>query len=232
MTARLRGLAARYAEVHTWIPVPRDTTAVEAALGEILFDADSALECMVFGLNALGHGVRGRGFRNTMSRGQLKSISPRDPIRADMDGWPELFPRFSDTLRASWGDIVTPIMEQHDVAKHRTVVFRGGTLRDDTPSGFWERLGLTEERDPSRFVFMPYSEILLLPDPKRPRAEGDTTKLRRRTQARGVDTRVRRLDEQPGEGSARGRRSWRPPQRERRRGVATDAPPNGACRAF
>jgi hypothetical protein len=59
-------------------------------------------------------------------------------------------------------------MDQRDVSKHRSIIFRGGKVRMDPPAGLFEALGL--ENDPRRFAIVPMEEIILIVDPKRPPA--------------------------------------------------------------
>lgn len=77
MYARLNGVTERYAELHAWRYQPRHPAGVDTPMGELFFNADSALECLVFGLNALGRGVGGTGFRDTMSESELRRSAPR-----------------------------------------------------------------------------------------------------------------------------------------------------------
>ena len=51
---------------------------------------------------------------------------------------------------------------------------KGAALRNDPPTGFWEKVGLSDEKDPRRLLFMPYAEIKLMPDPKRLRQDGES----------------------------------------------------------
>ena len=59
---RLHGVQIHYSEVHAWLPrvrIPKDT---EYQLTTILFQMDSALECLTFALNALGWAAHPSGF--------------------------------------------------------------------------------------------------------------------------------------------------------------------------
>ena len=174
MYARLNGVTERYAEFHAWRYQPRHPRGWNTPLGELFFNADSALECFVFGLNALGHGVGGTGFRNTMSESELRRVTPKDPIGGKIPGCADIFPQFSAALERGWDEWVQPVVDQHDVAKHREQTHKGGRLRNDPPTGFWERVGLLDEKDPRRFLFMPYAEVKLMPDPKRLRQDGES----------------------------------------------------------
>ena len=51
---RLHGVQIHYSEVHAWLPRARIPTDTEYQLTTILFQMDSALECLTFALNALG----------------------------------------------------------------------------------------------------------------------------------------------------------------------------------
>lgn len=172
MYARQGGLCSKYAGVHAWSYEPKHPAGTDTPIGELFFNADSALECFVYALNALGHGVGGTEFRNTMSEAELRRVSPLDPKDGRVAGWGELFPRFTATLAEGWEEWVVPVMDQHDVAKHRQSIHHGGQMRNDPPEGFWEAVG--DPEDSRRFFYTPYAEVILIPDPKRPRAKDET----------------------------------------------------------
>jgi len=63
-----------YFEVHAWLPRVRIPTDIEYHLASILFQMDSALECLTFALNAFGWIVMPLGFRDVTDAKALKRI--------------------------------------------------------------------------------------------------------------------------------------------------------------
>lgn len=104
----------------------------------------------------------------------LRWISPLDVLGEPSRGQPApvgcgiYFP----SLQAHWKNnrpLLDRVMEQHDVSKHREMIFQGGQMRNDPPVGFFEGLGIPEG-DPRRVLFQPWAEVLIHPAPKSPRA--------------------------------------------------------------
>jgi hypothetical protein len=56
-------------------------------------------------------------------------------------------------------------MEQHDVSKHRQVVYSGGMARQDPPPGFYEYFGAQSDTVKQALLW-PHAEIILRRDPK------------------------------------------------------------------
>jgi hypothetical protein len=138
---------------------------------------DSALECLTYTLNALGHAVLPASFRDIAARRDLAKISPRD-ILGTMDanqqknplpGYERLFP----STQAYWfahRNLIQTIFELHDVSKHRRTIYLGGRMRLDPPPGFYEALGFAVKKN-EEHLFWPSAEILLPHDPKAPLVE-------------------------------------------------------------
>ena len=109
----------------------------------MLFCMDSAIECFVFMLNALGHAVDRSGFRDISSDRDLRRISPDDILGANKPeraGYARLFPE----LQSHWknkNDLIQLIFENHDVTKHRHQALVGGKYRLDPPEGFTRASG-------------------------------------------------------------------------------------------
>ncbi len=175
--ARVNAVRRHYYEVHAWIPSPRVLADAEYNLSSIFFNMDSAIECLTFALNALGSAVAPGDFRDVTDRRSLASINPshvhgiptRQPPVPPLAGYGKYFP----TLGELWQDslpLINQIRDQHAVSKHRETIFSGGKFRDDPPPGFYEGLGVAD--DTVRMIqFQPMAEIILRPDPKRPRVE-------------------------------------------------------------
>lgn len=172
--ARLYGVQRHYYEVHAWLPHVRIPADTEYHLSSILFQMDSALECLTFALNAFGWIVMPAGFRDVTDAKALKRISPLDilgdatktPPITPLAGFQAIFP----TIQGTWNNeaqLIAQIRELHDVSKHRRTIFVGGRARLDPPDGFFEALGLPEEAS-RRAPLWPMAEIILKDDPKLP----------------------------------------------------------------
>jgi hypothetical protein len=172
--ARLYGVQRHYYEVHTWLP-PRNVLAdTEFHLTAIFFNMDSALECLTFGLNALGWVVAPTRFRDVTDAKALKRISPLDvlgdqskkPRIAPLAGYQDVFPR----MQVAWQNaakLIEQVRDLHDVSKHRKTVFVGGQARNDPPEGFFEAIGLSQASR-GHSIFMPMAEIILMDAAKLP----------------------------------------------------------------
>ncbi|MCH7592025.1 MAG: hypothetical protein IH989_04495 [Planctomycetes bacterium] len=174
--ARLYGVQQHYFDVHAWLPRVRVPTETEYHLASILFQMDSALECLTFALNALGWVVLPTGFRDVTDTKELKRIGPFDILGAPsktrplapLQGYSQIFP----TIQGVWqseSQLIARVRELHDVSKHRQTIFVGGMARMDPPDGFYEALGLRKDAA-SRASFWPMAEIILCNDPKLPAA--------------------------------------------------------------
>lgn len=169
---RVFGVNRHFQEVHAWVPRPRNLAEAEYHLASIFFHMDSALECFVFALNALGNSAAPNDFRDITSESALRQIAPSDITgtakRPPLPGYRAFFP----TLQAEWNTqatLLAIIVDQHDVSKHRETIFVGGQMRMYRPPGFFENLGIQNNPTAQAF-FSPMGEIILKRDPKRPRA--------------------------------------------------------------
>ena len=173
---RIRAVRRHYYDVHEWISAPRVLGDAEYHLASLLFNLDSALECLVFGLNGLGYAALPADFRDVTDRRSLKQVTPIDLMgssqRQPLQGYQRIFPQLQDHWKAH-SDLVTLVIEHHDVSKHRSTIFRGGQARNDPPPGFFASLGI--EGDASReAIYRPMAEIILVQDPKEPPAQRKT----------------------------------------------------------
>lgn len=175
--ARLHGISVHYKIVHAWLPTTRSPTETEYHLSSILFNMDSAIECLTFTLNALGYAAATDSFRDVSDAKALKKVSPKDilgdpsgsPPRPPLVGYTTIFPMVM-SLWQSKRTLLNRIIELHDVSKHRQTIYVGGRMRLDTPTGFYESLGTPD--DPSfRAQFWPMAEIILQNNPKIPWVE-------------------------------------------------------------
>jgi hypothetical protein len=167
---RLYAVERHYAELHAWQLRCRWHLEPEYQLASIFFGMDSALECFLYAMNALGYGAHPTDFVDITTEKGLKSIAPWMILggvsRPAHPAFSHHYPRVS-SIWHQHRDLIDEIQRQHDVSKHRTSIYRGGQSRMDPPPGFYARLGLPEN-DPRRFDFAPMAEVILDPDPKRP----------------------------------------------------------------
>jgi len=146
--SRVRGLHQHSRSLHEWsLQETRLLSHQEHDIATMLFCMDSALECFVFMLNALGQAVDKPGFRDVASDSGLRRIGPDDILGArkpPLDGYLRYFP----SLQSYWARnsvLVAQIFENHDVTKHRQQAGITGTSRLDAPLGFYEALGLPDD---------------------------------------------------------------------------------------
>lgn len=170
--ARAAGVQIHYKKVHSWdlemIRVP-----VEYHLSSILFNMDSAIECMAYSLNALGYIADSMQFHDVTDVKTLKKISPynilgRPPnyTRGLLSGYDAYFPN----LKKYWQenrDLIQIIAEHHDVSKHRTTIFRGGKINNNPPPGFLKKLGIENDKEMQMLIYT-MEEIILIHQPKTP----------------------------------------------------------------
>jgi hypothetical protein len=168
MYARIDAVVRHFYQVHSWVPVPRFPQDAEYHLASALFAMDSSFECFTFALNALGCAVDAGEFQNITDHRAMKAISPDNIVGATpRPGYARYFPSVQ-ALWLSQRDLIRVVMDQHDVSKHRTSIFRGGKVRMDPPAGLIEALGLKD--DPRRIAIAPMEEIILIAEPKKPPA--------------------------------------------------------------
>ena len=184
LIARLLGVEIHYYYVHAWelVDLPGLSRnkieyylykATEYHLSTLFFNMDSAIECIVFTLNALGFAVDSTRFKDVINEKELSRISPKNILGKPLDcvpGYDIYFP----SLKSYWlenGDLIYKISEQHDISKHRSAIFEGGRRRTDPPLGFFERLGI--EGKTEQIVVSPWTEITLVAQPKTPWRQRD-----------------------------------------------------------
>lgn len=175
--SRIHGIAVHYQLVHNWIARQRSPIETEYHVASVLFNMDSALECLIYALNALGYAASPGNFRDITSRKELSQITPRDVLgmpRAEppkdplMKGYSEIFP---DTQKhcVSNCSLIQTVVDLHDVSKHRRTIYIGGMLRSDPPLGFYESISISGDRN-KEALYQPSAEINLQPNPKLPKA--------------------------------------------------------------
>jgi len=180
--SRIYGVKNHYSQVHSWLPKPRLPVEIEWHVASIFFGMDSAIECFVFMLNALGDGTTPKSFRDITDATALRRVAPNDVLgnpaasrpTPPLSGYGMVFP----SLQSHWQShqsLIRTIMEQHDASKHRYTTYRGGMMRkDDPPPGFFEYFGA--RNDPTkRMLLTPHAEIIVTRDPKQPKSDRTPT---------------------------------------------------------
>jgi hypothetical protein len=176
--SRLRGLQQHSLSLHQW----RMDTSVQSHEHDIavmLFCMDSAIECFVFMLNALGQAVDKTAFRDVSSEKTLQKINPDDVLgakRPALDGYAKYFP----TLQAEWQSqtaLFTTIFENHDVTKHRQQAGVSGKGRPDPPTGFFASMGIPNDPISQALhgPMHPMQEVILPKRPKLPIEQASTS---------------------------------------------------------
>ena len=138
----LRGFAARITTVvgslrllDSPFQIPPDQSSPEqwaidtdSKTGEIFFGMDSAIECFVFALNAVGYLKSPSTFCDITTASGLKQIRPDNIVccnpsdkKNPLPGYSNIFPR----IVAHWSNhqaLISEIMTFHDVSKHRSCI--------------------------------------------------------------------------------------------------------------
>lgn len=164
--SRLTGASIHYANMHEWRPEPQ-AHLIEYNLASFFFNADSALECFVYALNALGYAGEPALFFDITKASKLKKVAPwnivGDKSNKPLPGYKKYFP----LVQQEWSQneaLLKKILDLHDVSKHRRTIYIGGMGRLDAPPGFFEGLGITDKSKQN--VFHPAKEVTLMFDPK------------------------------------------------------------------
>jgi len=183
LIARLLGVEIHYYYVHAWelVDLPQLLhselesylyKATEYHLLSILFNMDSAIECMVFALNALGYAADPNRFKDVNDEKQLAQIAPWNVLGKGRDNKVEFvkgYDNYFPLLKSYWSEnreLIDKVSEQHDVSKHRTAILGGGRHRIDPPPCFFEKLGIEDKTE--QIVVSPWMEITLVSQPKTP----------------------------------------------------------------
>ncbi len=167
---RLFAVETHYAQLHAWQLRCRWHLEPEYHLASIAFGLDSALECLLYAMNAVGYGVHPAEFVDITTDKGLRSIAPWLILGSISQATHPAFEKYYPRAVAVWRkhrNVIEEIQRQHDASKHRSSTYRGGRSRNDPPAGFYAALGLSDDH-PRRFDFAPMAEIILDPNPKRP----------------------------------------------------------------
>lgn len=173
LCARVLGVRVHYHKIHSWELEFKSPQIVEYNLSSVFFNMDSAIECMVFALNALGYIADSKLFIDITDEKKLRKVSPYNILGMPpkystefVEGYDYYFP----SLKEYWHenrDLIYAISEQHDVSKHRQTIYIGGRIRNDPPPGFFERIRI-KNNVAKQALYSPMAEIRLMPQPKTP----------------------------------------------------------------
>ncbi len=167
---RMYGIQRHYEDVHAWQTPGQVFGNAEYNLSGLLFCLDSAMECLIYGLNGLGFAFLPSGFHDVTDGKALRRVNPGNVIGpSKLPGYDSVYPQF----KAHWTrhqELISEIAAQHDVSQHRSLIFSGGRMRDDSPAGYFEALGIADDPG-ARAMHSPMAEIFLRPDPKAPPVE-------------------------------------------------------------
>lgn len=163
LSSRLYGARLHYNFLHSWWPRRIVVADDDYHLANSLFNMDSAIECLVFGLNALGNAKDVAQFHDVADEAALKRVRASNIIGPRRcTGYETYFP----SLQALWTarvDLIEAIIEYHDVTKHRHAKAGSGRFRCDAPAGFFDGISEVDKR-----LFSPWEEIILGPEAKKP----------------------------------------------------------------
>lgn len=164
--SRIGWVKKHYFTVHEWIQAPKDP---EYELSAIMFHMDSALECLIYAINALWNCVDKNIFIDIWSEKSLRKICPTN-ILGNNERWIypiswylKYFPLTQEYWKNNIG-LIEKLTELHDVSKHRETIYIWWKCRLDSPKGFFESMGIYEEYH--KWPFLPMEEIILMGNPK------------------------------------------------------------------
>jgi len=168
MFSRISGVNFNYHVIHTWDETfPKDIFNTESYLASTLFNMDSALECCIFGLNALGFSIDNNCFWNIGNSKDLKQIRITNVTGTEkqiVKGYQLYFLNFNNLWNKN-KHLIKTIEEHHDVTKHRHFSLSGGDLRLDAPKSILKKYNVVKAIDlPSKVV--PSQRVLLSNNPK------------------------------------------------------------------
>lgn len=176
--SRTVGVQQSYRSAHAVRPLSSNSTrSIDADLGNLFFNMDSCIECLVFALNAVGYGTIGMGFRNVSDERELARIAPKDvvgnananPLVNPLSGFTAVFPSLVQYWQSKM-TLLTIVIDQHDVSKHRRTIYLGGQGGFEDSDG---ALTVSDPVSPDRFMVLLHrmKEIHLEPNPKIPRSK-------------------------------------------------------------
>jgi hypothetical protein len=164
--SKLFGIRRHFREMHLW-EQPNDQVALEYHIASVFFHMDSAIECFVFMLNALGYGIEPPLFRNINNEKELRNIFPKNITgihKKDLvEGYNKYFPNLKNFM-VSDRSLMEIIANHHDISKHRKSIFAGGKREVDSVKRLAELTSLSIEEV---VMATPFKEIIMESDPKK-----------------------------------------------------------------
>lgn len=168
LRARLYGVSIHYRALHTLgIVSVSNQIATEYNVATLFFNMDSAIECLIWALNAIGYAIDENNFIDIKNPKSLKTIGPHNIWGRDdqkVKGYTTIFQLLTNHL-VSNKRLYETIRDQHDVSKHRQTIFRGGKSQMDIPKKVWDDIGIGDNIE-QQILLAPWEEIILDPNPK------------------------------------------------------------------
>jgi hypothetical protein len=169
--SKLYGVRKHFLDMHTW-GQPNNQVALEYHISSVFFHMDSAIECLVFMLNAFGYGIEPALFINISDAKALQNIFPKNIVGAHerelVKGYDKYFPKLK-IFMISNGNLIKKITDHHDVSKHRKSIFAGGQREIRSLKQIQELTPLPMEEI---VMTAPYEEIIMESNPKGIRKSG------------------------------------------------------------
>jgi hypothetical protein len=168
--ARIYGTQVHYNHVHAWMPMRRDLTETEYHIASFFFCAQSALECFIFAINALGNAMSVKKFVDCSNDKSLESVSLTNILGSRNDkqpphkGYRVHFPQLQICFMHQ-RVLIRTIEDNYGVSKHTQATYTSGKQREDPPLGFFEQMNL-DHKSEMHSLFCPMAEILLMAAPR------------------------------------------------------------------
>lgn len=167
--SRIYGVTYHYGHIFNWTLERKDSLATEFHTSSLLFNMDSAMECLVYSVNALGCAIEPALFQDVSDEKKLRKVAPWNVIESSnkvaTGGHCKYFPSFTKYWKEK-KSLIDNICEQHDVSKHRSTIFKGGRQRSDAPENFFHKMG-NPRSSHAEYFFSPWENIHLRQSPKR-----------------------------------------------------------------
>jgi hypothetical protein len=163
----IEGVQARVWAVETHVPqmfMPQGVLEHEYLLASAIFGMESAMECFVFALNALGNAKDPAAFLDVTSDKALQPVGPGNIIGSGNQVRPG-YARYFPSLSAHWCAntiFIRFLVDQQAASKHRMATVGGGASDSSIPAGDLAALNMIQ-----------FSRINLLLKPKEPLLTAD-----------------------------------------------------------
>jgi hypothetical protein len=114
-----------------------DYFLLDSFLSSIFFHMDSAFECLVFAINAIGNPLDSEKFYKVNSASELRKVNPSNVITSNRayEGYSHVFPKFQKYCLIK-KEFINKLNDYHDVSKHRRMLDFGAMSKTiDEPDG-------------------------------------------------------------------------------------------------